>query len=66
MGYYEGHDKCTGVCKKGLFYYSLDLSEGIPTQSCGNAISEDIKLSMGYLAVMSFVSGGLMFVIWVL
>ena len=34
LTYFESKYKCSGICKTALFYYSIDLSAGMPTQNC--------------------------------
>ena len=40
--YFEAEYKCAGLCESPLFYYSLDLSEGLPQKLCLNDLKDEI------------------------
>lgn len=65
MGFFEHKYTCTGVCKSSLFYYSLDLAHGVPSETCLADVSTEIKSSMFYIGVPALVTGAVMFMIWV-
>lgn len=60
LTYFEAKYTCSGFCNPGLFYYSLDLTEGIPTTSCLIYLKTEIGDSLTYLGVTSIICGVLM------
>ena len=41
--YFENTYKCSGFCSEGLFFMSLPLSEGVPTEHCIDSLQEAFK-----------------------
>jgi len=65
LSYFENKYSCSGVCSPGLFYYSLDLSAGIPKEKCLAQLNNEIGSSITYLGITGLVTGALMFLIWI-
>jgi len=40
--YVESTFKCSGICEKTLFFYSLDVENGRPLKTCGDTILKEI------------------------
>ena len=40
--FFENNHDCAGICQPSLFYFSRDISEGLPKQSCLEPIQESI------------------------
>jgi len=55
--YVEKTFKCSGVCKKSLFFYSLDLKQGPPQVTCGEAVMESVVPYATSLGVTILVVG---------
>lgn len=34
ISFFESKYTCSGICNPGLFYFSLTLDKGVPTQGC--------------------------------
>jgi len=64
LTYFESKYQCSGICNTALFYYSLDLSIGIPTKVCLIYLKQEIGSSLVYLGIVSIVGGFLMSLIW--
>lgn len=64
LTYFESKYQCSGVCTPSLFYYSLDLSEGIPKTTCLSHVKEEIGDSLSYLGITAVACGVVMFLIW--
>lgn len=65
MSYFESRYICSGICNTGLFYYSLDLSYGVPTNNCLIYMKNAIGNNMFYLGITALVTGGTMLLIWI-
>lgn len=66
MNYFEAKYKCSGICKTTLFYATLNLSEGIPSDSCEEPLKTEVRNSFMYIGVFTFITGVLMFLIWIM
>ena len=64
IDFFESKYTCSGICEKALFYYTLDISEGIPTKTCLRGVNEEIRMSLAYVGITVVVTGVLMFFIW--
>jgi len=42
VSYLELEFTCSGVCEPGLFYWTLPLSEGIPTTTCVSVLQDNL------------------------
>ena len=45
LDFFEEQEKlfeCAGVCETGLFYATIDISEGKPEVDCINALIDDL------------------------
>lgn len=42
LSFFESKYACSGVCESALFFYSLDLNEGVPSSTCLSDIKEEI------------------------
>jgi len=65
LAYFESKYECSGICNTSLFYYELDLSEGIPKTTCLAHVKEEIEGSLTYLGVTSLIIGVICLLIWV-
>lgn len=65
ISFFESKYTCSGICEKALFYYSLELTTGIPTKSCLASVNEEIRMSLAYVGITVVVTGVLMFLIWI-
>ena len=65
LTFFEKKYTCSGVCKTGLFYFYLDLSKGIPTETCILSIQSEVKESLSYLGITVLVSGLFMLIVWI-
>lgn len=65
LSYFERKYSCSVVCEPSLFYYSLDLSEGVPRESCLANIKEEIGGSLSYLGGAALTCGIVMFLLWI-
>lgn len=63
--YFEQKYACSGICKTPLFYYSLDLSVGIPSTTCLMSLKSEVQQSVGYLGVTGLIIGIIMFFVWI-
>lgn len=64
MTYFEEKYKCSGVCNPALWYYSLELSYGIPVNNCLIYLKQEIGSNLIYLGITSLVTGFVLFVVW--
>jgi hypothetical protein len=65
LTYFESKYTCSGICRPGLFYYSLTLDKSFPTTNCLGYLKQEIGNNMAYLGITSIVVGGLLFFIWI-
>lgn len=64
--YFENKYKCSGICTTALFYYSLDLSEGIPQNTCLTNLKSEIGDSLTWLGACTLTVGVICFLIWMM
>lgn len=64
IAFFENKYTCSGICNKALWYFTLDMSVGIPTKTCLKSVNMEISQSLTYLGVTGVVIGLLMFLIW--
>lgn len=62
--FFESKYKCSGFCNPGLFYYSLDLDQGMPKTSCLMYLKQEVNNSLTVLGVVSLICGLLMMLAW--
>ncbi len=55
--YFEKTFKCSGLCKKPLFFYSLPLSEGMPKDPCLKKLKGAFNSNIGAIGVVSLIAG---------
>lgn len=60
ISFFEGKYKCSGFCNPGLFFYSLDLSIGVPKEGCLQHLKSEIGNTMTYIGVTAIIIGILM------
>jgi len=65
LTYFEGKYKCSGVCNPGLFFFSVNISFGIPQTNCLGYAKQEIGNNMNYLGITAIVVGGILFFIWI-
>jgi hypothetical protein len=64
LKYFEARYTCSGLCDPALFYYSLDMSEGVPMKSCLLYMKQEISNSLIALGIFACVTGFIMSVLW--
>jgi len=64
--YFEQKYKCSGICTTALFYYSLDLTKGIPRETCLKSLKEEVGDSMTWLGSCTLTVGVICLLIWFL
>lgn len=64
ISFFEAKYTCSGICNKALFFFTLDMDQGVPESTCLKAINKEISGSMNYLGVTGVIIGLLMFLIW--
>jgi hypothetical protein len=62
--YFEEKYTCSGICKTPLFYFSLDLSQGIPSSTCLMSLKREVQSSVAFLGVTAIIIGIIMFFVW--
>jgi hypothetical protein len=65
LNYFEQKYTCSGICSPALFYYSLPLTEGVPSATCLSFLKEEIGSSLTYLGVASIVVGIVILLIFI-
>lgn len=65
LSYLEQKYECSGVCEPGLFYYSLELSAGLPSVTCLSFAKDEVGSSLSYLGITAVVCGLVCFLIWI-
>jgi len=65
LSFFERKYVCSGICTPALFYYSLSLEKGIPTDTCLSYLKEEIGDSLTYLGVASVVTGVVILLIFI-
>ena len=55
---------CNGICETGLFYYSLPLEYGVPTETCLTQLKGEIKSNAMYLGIVILITGIISTVTW--
>ena len=53
LGYVEEKFQCSGMCNKGLFYFSRNITEGIPEKTCLSSIHTHLVEEASGLGGMS-------------
>lgn len=64
MIFFEEKYSCSGICEKPLFYYTQELSKGIPYRTCLIGVNEEIRDSLAYIGITLVVTAGVMIFIW--
>jgi len=64
MSYFESKHKCSGVCNPAYWYYSLDLSNGIPTNNCVGYLKSEVGNNLVYLGITALVTAFVLIVVW--
>ena len=54
------------MCNSALFYFSLRLSAGVPSQTCLGSMKKHIGSNLTYLGITSVVTGVVMFGVWIM
>lgn len=57
----ESTYNCSGMCGGEVFYYTQSIAKGIPTQGCGQPVSEDFGAALGSIGAASVVCGLFLF-----
>jgi len=57
LSFIENKFQCAGMCQPGLFYFSRNITEGIPEETCLTLIHEEIVNETGSLSIMSTLLG---------
>ena len=65
MSYFESLYACSGICSTSQFFYSLDLSHGIPQNTCLFHLKEEINDSLTYISVTALLATAVLFLLWV-
>ena len=65
LGYFERKYTCSGICSTPLFYYTLHLEFGRPTDICLTQLKAEIGENILYMGVTAVVAGFAMFWSWV-
>lgn len=65
MSYFESKYTCSGICNPALWYYSLNLSVGIPTKNCLIYLKQEVGDHLVYLGITSLVTGFILFFVWI-
>lgn len=61
ISYFENKYKCSGFCKPPLFYYTVSINQGPPTQGCFDQIVTDVEDLLNGLGLGPMVAGCLLF-----
>lgn len=62
--YFEGQFTCSGVCESSLFYYTLPLDKGPPSNTCLSHMKEMIANNLTYMGMASTLAGIIMSFTW--
>lgn len=54
---FEDEHNCAGFCRPSLFYFSKDLSEGAPKETCLKEIIKNVKAGAGSIGSASALAG---------
>jgi hypothetical protein len=66
IGYFESKYNCSGICTKPpLFYYTLDLSVGIPEATCLQFLKQEIINNILYLGITCIITAFVIFWAWI-
>lgn len=58
--YFEDEYKCNGLCRPSLFFYSLHLEEGRPTETCLINLKEEVSSNLSYMGIAAILVGLIM------
>lgn len=64
VSFFEQKYMCSGMCKKSLFYYSLETTAGRPEQTCVSFVKDEFWANLAPLAITSGASAVIIFFIW--
>ena len=62
--YFEEAYQCSGLCTPSLFYYSLDVSVGVPKEPCLLNLKDEISNNLSYMGIAGILSGIIMLIAW--
>jgi len=63
--FFEGKFACSGICEKALFFYTLPMSDGPPTETCLSNMKKEIEHNLTYMGITSTLCGLTMFATWI-
>lgn len=55
--YFEEAYKCSGICTAAIFYYSLPVVEGVPSEVCLMYLKQEVQDSLALMGIFSVVTG---------
>ena len=64
INFLEKRFACNGICETGLFYYSLPLDYGVPTETCLTELKGEIKNNAMYLGIVILITGIISTITW--
>ena len=64
ISFFEKKWTCSGICATSMFYYSLPMSDGPPTETCLLHMKDEIQNNLTYMGMAAFACGIVMLVTW--
>jgi small neutral amino acid transporter SnatA (MarC family) len=62
--FFEEKWTCSGICSSSMFYYTLPMSAGPPTETCLTYMKDEIQNNLTYMGMASLLCGIVMIVTW--
>jgi len=62
--FFEEKWTCSGICANSMFYYTLPMSQGPPTETCLVHMKDEIQNNLTYMGMASLLCGLVMVVTW--
>jgi len=61
---FEKKYMCSGICESSLFFFTLDVTEGMPTSTCLVQMQKEMGAQFYPIGVACIASGAVMLLIW--
>ena len=64
LEYLEKNYQCSGVCETAMFFWSLKMEDGPPTETCNRHIKHFVSSNFKVLGIVTLLAGLVMLCLW--
>ena len=55
--YFEKNYQCSGICETAMFYYTLNMEDGPPVETCNRYMKEFVSSNLTMVGIVTFLAG---------